>query len=161
MLKTTRKRTWKIEELEIAVKTSFSRRQVLSKLKLREAGGNYAQIKKYIEEYKLDTTHFYGMGWNKGRKGFKKPRFTLDQILTENNTFQSYKLKKRLFEAGLKPQHCEHCGWCQRTVDGRLPLELDHINGDRYDNRIENLRILCPNCHSLTPTYRARNRIKK
>ena len=45
----------------------------------------------------------------------------------------------------------------KKSIDGRIPLELDHINGDRHDNRIKNLRILCPNCHSLQPTHRGRN----
>lgn len=61
-------------------------------------------------------------------------------------------------EDGLKPACCEECGWAKISNDGRLPLELDRINGDRNDNRIENLRILCPNCHSLQPTHRGRNK---
>ena len=83
--------------------------------------------------------------------------------MIKNSTYQSYKLKKRLFESKLKLPKCEKCGWAKRSVDGRLPLELDHINGDRKDNRISNLRILCPNCHSLESTHRGlnRNRNKK
>src|SRR3972149_10316291 len=64
----------------------------------------------------------------------------------------------KLFAAGLKPQYCEECGWSRRTPDGRLPLEVHHINGDPADNRLANLQILCPNCHSLKPHYRGRNR---
>lgn len=52
---------------------------------------------------------------------------------------------------------CEDCGWAKSSEDGRIPVELDHINGDRHDNRLENLRILCPNCHSLRLTHRGKN----
>ena len=155
-----KKRTWTVNQLKRAVKSSFSYRQVLHKLGLREAGGNYEQIKKYIKEYKLDFQHFKGRGWNKGLRGIGKPRIPLEKILVKNSYFQSYKLKKRLFADGLKPQYCEKCGWAQRTKDGYLPLELDHINGDRHDNRLGNLRILCPNCHSLTKNHRGRKRKK-
>ena len=155
-----RKRSWSIDQLKKAVKDSFSYRQVLKKLGLREAGGNYEQVKKYIKEYKLNVSHFKGRAWNKGLKGIGKPRIPLELILVKNSSFQSFKLKKRLFAAGLKPQYCENCGWAERTKDGYLPLELDHINGDRHDNRLENLRILCPNCHSLTANHRGRLRKK-
>ncbi len=152
-----KKRSWSIDELGEAVQNSFSYRQVLFKINLREAGGNYEQIKKYIHENHFNISHFRGMGWSKGLKGIGKPRIELNKILIKKSYFQSHKLKKRLFKAGLKPQHCEECGWAKRSEDGRLPLELDHMNGDRHDNRIENLRILCPNCHSLQPTHRGRN----
>lgn len=156
-----KKRSWSEEELRNAVRVSTSIRQVLKCLNLRMAGGNYSQIHKYIAEYSINTKHFKGKGWNKGLKGFGKPRVELVDILKKNNYFQSYKLKKRLFAAGLKPLSCEECGWKKVSQDGRLPLELDHINGDNKDNRIENLRVLCPNCHSLKPTHRGRNRKNK
>lgn len=156
--KNQRKRTWTVEQLKKAVKESFSFRQVLAKLKLRESGGNYEQVKKYIKELSLDIKHFKGRGWNAGLHGIGKPRIPLEEILVNGSNFQSFKLKRRLFTARLKPECCELCGWAQRTVDGYLPLELDHINGNRNDNRLENLRILCPNCHSLTATYRSRKR---
>ena len=155
-----RKRTWTVKQLENAVRDSYSYRRVLNKIGLREAGGNYAQIKKYIAEYKLDIKHFKGQGWNTGMKGTWKPIVPLEKILIKNSSFQSFKLKKRLFAAGLKSEQCEECGWNKTSEDGRLPLEIDHINGNSRDNRLENLRILCPNCHSLKPTHRGRNRKK-
>jgi hypothetical protein len=155
-----RKRSWTKEQLKKAVITSFSYRKVLSMLGLREAGGNYAQIKKYITEYGLNTEHFKGKGWNAGFEGGYKPRVSLKEVLIKGSDIQSFKLKKRLFKEKLKPQHCEECGWKKKTPDGRLPLELHHINGNGKDNRLKNLIILCPNCHSLKSNYRGRN-IKK
>ncbi len=152
----TRKRSWTIDQLNKAIVESTSLGQVLRKLGLREAGGNYDQFKKYIAEYKIDTSHFKGHAWNKGLKGFVQPRIPLENILVKNIYFKTSHLKKRLFFAKLKPEHCEQCGWAERTADGFLPLELDHINSDRHDNRLENLRVLCPNCHSLTPNHRGR-----
>jgi len=152
-----KRRKWTEEQLKEAVASSFSIRQALSKLRLKRAGGNYAQIKKYIQEYNLDSSHFRGQAWNKGLRGIGKPQKSLEEILVKNSSFQSFKLKKRLFKAGLKPQYCEECGWAKKTPDGYLPLELDHINGDHKDNRLENLKILCPNCHSLKPSHRGRN----
>ena len=152
-----RKRSWTIDQLKNAVKNCFSYRQVLSKLGLREAGGNYEQVKKYISENQLDIKHFKGRGWNAGMHGIGRPHIALEKILIKGSYFQSYKLKQRLFTAGLKPKSCEQCGWAERTDSGHLPLELDHINSDRHDNRLENLRVLCPNCHSLTPNHRGRS----
>lgn len=155
-----KKRSWTIQQLENAVKTSTSYRQVLSKLGLREAGGNYDQLKKYVKEYSLDAQHFTGMAWNKGMTGIGKPLRLLESVLVVNSTYQSHMLRRRLIRAGLRKAECAECGWCRVSQDGRLPLELDHINGDRHDNRIENLRILCPNCHSLQLTHRGKNRSK-
>lgn len=156
-----RKRSWSISDLKVATKGSSSLRQVLTKLGLIEAGGNYAQIRKYIAEYSLDTSHFKGKAWSRGMTLGVRPQIPTVDILVEGSDFQSYKLKKRLFAEGLKLPKCELCGWNRKAEDGRLPLELDHINGDKMDNRFENLRILCPNCHSLQPTHRGRNIGKK
>jgi hypothetical protein len=152
-----RKRSWTKQQLSSAVKNSLSYRQVLGKLQLRQAGGNYEQLKKYVRDYGFDVSHFKGYAWNKGLSGMSAPRIPLEKILVKNSSFQSFKLKKRLFIVGLKSQHCEECGWAKRAESGHLPLELDHINGDRHDNRLENLRVLCPNCHSLKSTHRGKN----
>ena len=156
-----KKRSWTVGQLKLAVEQSTSFRQVLKKIGLREAGGNYFQLQKYVKELGMDASHFKGRGWNKGLKGIGKPLIPLKKILVKGSLFQSFKLKKRLFKENLKPQFCEECKWAKISEDGYLPLELDHINGDRHDNRIENLRILCPNCHSLKPTHRGKNRTKK
>lgn len=154
-------KSWTQDQLKEAVRSSFSVRQVLFRLGLREAGGNYVQIRKFLDLYSIDTSHFRGRVWNKGMHLPYGPKIPIDQILVQNSNFQSYKLRNRLFKEGFKKPECEKCGWAMKSEDGRLPLELDHINGDAHDNRLENLRILCPNCHSLQVTHRGRNSVKK
>lgn len=155
-----KQRKWTDKMLINAVKDSRSIRQVIQKLGLIPAGGNYVQIQSAILREKLDTQHFTGKGWSVGMYHPRRTPQALKELLVENSTFQSFKLKKRLFEKGVKKIECEECGWKEISIDGRIPLELDHINGVRTDNRIENLRILCPNCHSLKPTHRGRNKKK-
>ncbi len=152
------KRSWTDEQLTAVVKDSKSYRSVLIKLSLIPAGGNYDAIKRRVEELGISTEHFTGKGWNVGGLFVPKPAIPIEQLLVEDSNVQSYKLKKKLFVKGLKQPKCELCGWAKIAPDGRIPLELDHINGIRKDNRLENLRILCPNCHSLQPTHRGRNK---
>ena len=86
--------------------------------------------------------------WTKARKNAKN----LDKILTNETPEDSSRLKWKLFRAGLKKNQCEECGikeWNKRP----LMCHLEHVNGNRRDNSLENLKILCPNCHSQTPTY--------
>ena len=154
------KRSWTDNQLKDALKESTSIRQVIKKLGLIPAGGNYNQIQLYIKELGLDSSHLKGKGWNKGNVGISRPRFPIEEILVNGRYFQSFKLKRRLFRENIKKKECEECGWSKTTSEGYLPLELDHINGDHLDNRLENLRVLCPNCHSLKPTHRGRNRIR-
>lgn len=151
------KRKWREIDLRNAAAKARSIRQIIHMLHLREAGGNYAQMQKYLRYYKIDISHLKGKGWNKGLSQIGKPLIPLEKILIRNSEFQSYKLKKRLFLAGIKRKECEICGWAKQSIDGRIPLELDHINGDHKDNRLVNLRILCPNCHSLQVTHRGKN----
>jgi hypothetical protein len=151
-------RKWSDDALRIAVAGSRSFSQAIRGLGLIPAGGNFDHVQRRIRELAIDTSHFSGKGWNVGGKFRPTPALPLDQVLVAGRWTSSHNLKNRLFNAGLKKRECELCGWAVRAADGRMPLELDHINGDKTNNRLDNLRILCPNCHSLQPTHRGLNK---
>jgi ribosomal protein L32 len=111
---------------------------------------------------KPDTLNRRLKGWGvnhlNNQPGRNRPKYAarkpLVEYLTTHSTVPTYHLKLRLWRDGLKPLYCEECGWAKRAPDGRLPLELHHVNGDTFDNRLENLLVLCPNCHSLKSNHR-------
>lgn len=152
-------RKYSDEQFIQAVKDNESYAGVMKQLGIIPAGGNYTTVKKKIIELNLDISHFTGKGWNKGLKFIPKPAKPLSEILVENSNYQSYKLIKRLFKEGLKNKVCEKCGNTE-WQGNPIPLELHHINGIHTDNRIENLQILCPNCHAMTDNYRGKNTSK-
>lgn len=147
------------EQLEEAVKQSLSIAGVCRILNIRPVGGNYKTLRHKIKIWDMDISHFTGQGWNVGLKFIpKKPR-PLSEILVENSDFiTGTKIKKRLYNEGLKKEQCEICGinsWCDKS----LVLEINHINGNNLDHRIENIQILCPNCHSQTKNFRGKNKL--
>lgn len=82
--------------------------------------------------------------------------YTLESILVENSSYQSNKLRIKLLKAGIKKHKCETCNGTE--WNGKpIPLELSHKNGNNSDHRLENLEMICPNCHALTDTYRGKN----
>jgi predicted transcriptional regulator len=83
-------------------------------------------------------------------------RLPLEQLLVAGPRRNRNHIKRRLFEAGVKARRCESCGLSEWR-DVAIPLALHHVNGDRHDHRLENLQILCPNCHGLTETWAGRN----
>ena len=143
-------------DLREAVETSTSIRQVLQKLNVVPAGGNYATTKRRIEKLNIDTSHFTGQGHLKGKVNtyMKRP---IEDYLSNTQTITSYRLKQRLIQEGFKQHKCEMCGITEWNGQP-TPIELDHIDGNHYNNDIENLRVLCPNCHAQTDTYRGRNK---
>lgn len=147
------------ELLESVIKDSVSKREVLFKFGLKALGSNYKTLNKYIVLYNLNTSHFSGKAWNKGEnfKDFSTNRIDIKEILIENSTYtNSNRLRIRLINEHYKKYLCECCNLSQ-WLGEKIPLELDHINGINTDNRIENLRLLCPNCHAMTDTYRGKN----
>jgi len=149
---------WTDEELRKAVAAATSYAETIRAIGLIPAGGNYDQVKRRIVELRLDVSHFTGQRWNASGVFRPRPPRSLDEVLVAGRWTTTHNLKKRLLREGLKTAACELCGWCVRSPDGRIPVELDHINGDKTDNRLANLRILCPNCHALQPTHRGLNR---
>lgn len=156
---------WKIpkEEFEEVVKNSHSYSEIVKKY--YNHAGNSRTIKARIKEDDIDTSHFKGQSWAKGltRPECSHPRYTLDKILTKDTIYKGggQQLKKRLINIGLMEDKCISCN--QEPIHNGKPLvlQLDHINGDHQDNRIENLRILCPNCHSQTDTFCGKTKFKK
>lgn len=158
------KEYYKKENLEKVVKESFSYAEVLRKIGLVDVGSNFHTLKKYIVKYDLDTTHFTGQLWNKGKTETNDPRVSvipIEKIFSNELGIRTPNLKDKLFKLGYKERRCEICG-CDETWQGKhLTLELHHIDGNHYNNSLENLQILCPNCHSQTDSYKKRTEIRK
>ncbi len=153
-------RTWTEEDLEEAVECSRNLTETIKRLGLRAAGGNFRSVREWIEKLQLDTSHFETQAEVAKRtiaQYMKDGKVPLEEILVENSDYSRYHLKRRLYEEGLKEPICEICGqdevWCGR----KMSLILDHINGIWNDHRLENLRIICPNCGATLETHCARN----
>jgi Zn finger protein HypA/HybF involved in hydrogenase expression len=145
------------EVLESAVRESESISSVCRILNIRPTGGNYKTINRKIRLWNIDTSHFKGRAWNLGLTFESKLKIPLNEILIENSTYVSTdRLRRRLIKEGIKKYECECCGLFEWNGK-EIPLELNHINGINTDNRIENLEIICPNCHAQTPNFRGKN----
>lgn len=158
----SRKTKYNKDVLSEAVKDCQSVRQVLKKLGLKsDGGGTYSYISNKLLEHQIDTSHFLGQAHLKGKTHSWSKNTPLKEILIENSKYSNTNnLRNKLIKFGLFQKICSKCGLSEWN-DLPIPLELDHINGIRTDNRIDNLRILCPNCHAQTPTYCGKNIKKK
>ena len=155
----SKRRSYTDEQFIEAVNNSLSWRQVFEKLGLKVGGGQYTQFKTLASNLNLDLSHMTGQGWNVGdRHRTVKVARPMSEILVEKSThLNTSSLKKRLWSESILEKKCYRCG----STDwfGQIShLQLEHINGIRNDNRIENLTILCANCHSLTDTYCGKNK---
>ena len=149
---------YSIDDVRQAVIDNKSVAGVLRQLGLRPIGGNYRTINRIIADHKIDTSHFTGQGWNVGLS-FKPNKGIAEDALFVRES--SYKCSWRLREHYKKTtgiDRCERCG-LDTWQDQSIPLEIHHINGINTDNRLENLQLLCPNCHALTNNYRGRARM--
>ncbi|MEU6946290.1 HNH endonuclease [Streptomyces sp. NPDC046316] len=147
---------WTREVLEPVVAVSTSVCEVLRRLGVEVVGGHHTNISRRIKAYGIDTSHF-GPPSRAGETRRRLPEAPLTQVPGQGSRVPSDRLKRAMAAAGLS-EHCAHCG-NEATWRGHpLPLEVDHIDGDWRNNRIENLRFLCPNCHSTTDTYRGRGK---
>jgi hypothetical protein len=146
------------DELAALVKRSTSIRQVLIGMGLKPAGGNYQIIKRRIAALGLATGHFLGKGHLAGKVNTWHPKTPLSAILVENSLYRgsTYRLKNRLLDEGVFERKCYRCGLSE-WLGQPIPLELEHKNGNSSDHRLDNLTLLCPNCHALTETYRGKN----
>ena len=140
--------------------SSSSIAQVAKKLGCNTTGGGYVTLKMAARELGLDDSHMTGQGWNIGWQSnpSKERVIALSDILVEDSTYTTiWRLKRRLLSEGILEYRCYLCGLTE--WNGKpITLQLDHINGVHLDHRIENLRLLCPNCHSQTETFAGRNK---
>jgi hypothetical protein len=132
--------------------------EALRRLGLRAAGGNHASLQRFVEANGISTDHFDRYWANRvGRAGFRaKP---LAEVLVVGSTFHRGHLKERLFKEGVKARECELCGQGENWRGAHMALILDHINGVGDDHRLENLRIVCPNCAATLDTHCGRKNL--
>jgi hypothetical protein len=123
----------------------------MRRLGYRSGGGNAQTLKKYAALWGIDTSHFRPFGRASGPP--RREPIPIARILVPNSTYSRGHLKERLFKEGLKQRACEECGQGEIWRGKRMALILDHINGVPNDNRLENLRILCPNCAATLDTH--------
>lgn len=143
-------KTWTDEQLRDALASNISIAGVLRALGLSTSPGNYKTIYHYIDLLQLPIDHLRGKSHGTSSGGRKE----LDELLTENSYCNTRDLKKKLIKAGLIEEMCVKCGLGPTWKGGPLSLQLDHINGNPSDNQLGNLRVLCPNCHSQTKTFK-------
>jgi 5-methylcytosine-specific restriction endonuclease McrA len=146
------------EDFKLAVKDSQCVSDVLRHFKKSTGGSyNHRRIKERILDLRLDTSHFASIVYLRNR-GIEKRRLPLEEVLVENSTYKNMRsLKNRLVNENILKYQCYECGQGETWNEKPLSLQIDHINGISNDHRVDNLRLLCPNCHSQTATYCGKN----
>ena len=146
------------ELLEPIVQKVFTYSDVCRELGLKPYSGNIQTVHQKIDEFNIDTSHF-----NRQKSSIHKDppkqgaKVTLEDVFSGKYLYKnSDSLRRRFIKEGYKECKCEICGnseWLGKPIN----LQLHHINGDHFDNHLDNLQILCPNCHSQTDTYGSKN----
>lgn len=151
---------WRFTEEQVreAIGASYSWSEAVRRLGLRSAGGNYLTLKKYTALWGIETEHFDRRRALR-QHGWPPRRIPLEEILVEHSAYSRNHLKDRLFEEGVKERRCEFCAQGEKWLGRRMALILDHANGIADDNRLENLRILCPNCAATLDTHCGRKNL--
>jgi len=151
---------WKYtrEILQEAVDSSLSVAGVLRHLGVAQTGGAHAHISRSIKRMGIDTSHFTGQAWSRGRTfpPRRAPGEWLRQLPPGSPRLSGKRLRVALLRTG-RPYVCVECDNRGEWQGRPLTLHVDHVDGDYLDCRPENLRFLCPNCHAQTPTYAGRN----
>ncbi|MFJ9343926.1 HNH endonuclease signature motif containing protein [Streptomyces sp. NPDC101733] len=147
---------WTKEVLQEAVSASTNMYEVLRRLGVESVGGHHTHISRKVKALGIDTSHFT----SSSGAGRHRARRTPASLLVRQEPARAQRvpggrLRRALTALGVD-ECCAECGIDAAWMGERLPLEVDHINGDWRDNRPENLRLLCPNCHATTDTYRCR-----
>ena len=151
------KRRWTDDELAVAVAAEASYAGVMRQLGLRPSGGAHTLVKGHVTRLGLDTSHFHGQRWAAGREFPGRRERPLESYLRKGVYVHRGNLRRRLVRAGMLENRCAECGLHEWRGQA-LTLHLDHSDGDPMNNELSNLRLLCPNCHSLTPTYCGKNK---
>jgi transposase-like protein len=142
-------------ELREVVQRATSMTEVLRHFGLRPAGGNHKLLRRWIEKWNISTGHFVGTPPPR-----RRDPIPLEEVLVPGSTYKRHQLKQRLYDGGLKQRACELCGQGEEWHGRRMSLILDHINGVADDNRLVNLRIVCPNCAATLETHCGRANLR-
>jgi hypothetical protein len=148
------------ETFEKFVKESISVSEVLNKSELKQQGGNYKAFYNRVKRLNLSTEHFKGQGYLKGKHNPYVTEVSPEEAFVRDGDLGTSSLRRKILKFDLKKYECEECQMTEWRGK-KLSLHLDHIDGDNRNNLLENLRFLCPNCHSLTETYCGKNKGKK
>jgi hypothetical protein len=139
-----------------AVSASDSIASALRRIGWPDTTTTRKRFRALVELYGIETAHFLGQASQRGKQCPQRVRPASVYLVVGGPVISTTGLRRKLIGEGLFEPVCSSCN-LTTWLGCPIPLELDHINGDRHDNRLENLRLLCPNCHALTPTYRGRN----
>lgn len=149
---------WRMSPTEFAslVARSNTAADVLRHFGLQNSGSNWPTVWRRCLEEGVSTTHFNASAARRRTLLSKEP-IPLSEILVEHSQYNRSRLKQRLLKEGLLDERCAICGMSPEWHGMPLVLILDHENGVNDDNRLPNLRLVCPNCNSQLPTFAGRN----